>query len=414
MAVRNKRNASHVEPAEFPAAKQSRIFISHDSRDAEIAEVFSDLLSDVSAGMLRSFRSSDRKGAQGIAYGSEWYEELKKHLQAASDVVCLMTERSLERPWVLFEAGVAVGKLGTPVLGVALGIPLSQASTGPFALMQNCAGDEESLTSLVLQLMDRIPDAKPARRIVKERVRAFTKKTSRILTRLDGDEADKSSRPARFEEFMDLGMDMVHDRLSHKNLKERLEGSEKIRVLKTWFPESKVIGNGLRSAITKQHAKVRLLLCKPGSSILKCRSLGAHEEAWWGSHKVYQAIKDVHKWVQEAPNAQVEIACYDSWPGCPVIWYDESVLMGFYFRGDSSPEWPWVSVKPGTRLATILDDQFNELWRLSGTVHLDTRKQRASWLKKNRKWGMSQTISLRRQKPGKSSNRIKPRRKDKA
>ena len=30
-------------------------------------------------------------------------------LQSTSDVVCLFTERSLDRPWILFEAGVAKG-----------------------------------------------------------------------------------------------------------------------------------------------------------------------------------------------------------------------------------------------------------------------------------------------------------------
>ena len=67
----------------------SLIFISHDSRDAELAEAFSKLLNGVSAGVLKSFRSSDRKGAQGIEYGVEWYPKLMSKLDIASDVVCL-------------------------------------------------------------------------------------------------------------------------------------------------------------------------------------------------------------------------------------------------------------------------------------------------------------------------------------
>jgi hypothetical protein len=34
------------------------IFISHDTRDAELAEAFSNLLKSVSAGVLKSFRTS--------------------------------------------------------------------------------------------------------------------------------------------------------------------------------------------------------------------------------------------------------------------------------------------------------------------------------------------------------------------
>src|SRR5690349_9096002 len=91
--------------------KQSLVFISHDTRDAEIAEAFSKLLSSVSAGVLKSFRSSDRKGTQGIEYGVEWFPEIMKKLDEASDIVCLLTQTSVERPWILYEAGVAKGKL---------------------------------------------------------------------------------------------------------------------------------------------------------------------------------------------------------------------------------------------------------------------------------------------------------------
>jgi hypothetical protein len=52
------------------------VFISHDSRDAKLAEAFSNLLTGVSGGVLKSFRSSDKKGSAGIEYGSEWYTRI--------------------------------------------------------------------------------------------------------------------------------------------------------------------------------------------------------------------------------------------------------------------------------------------------------------------------------------------------
>ena len=108
------------------------VFISHDSRDAELAKAFSELLRNTTAGMLKSFRSSDKKGTEGIPYGKDWFDWLMEALQKSSDVVCLLTERSVERPWILYEAGVAKGKLNRPVWGVALGIPLTKARSGPF------------------------------------------------------------------------------------------------------------------------------------------------------------------------------------------------------------------------------------------------------------------------------------------
>ena len=142
----------------------------------------SDLLKSVSAGVLKSFRSSDRKGTQGIDYGVEWYPEIIKNIQGASDVVCLLTDNSVNRPWILFEAGMAKGKLDTPILGVALGMPLKNASTGPFAQFHNCGDDEESLTKLVFQLVDRIPNSEPDEGTIKFQVGKFKEKIDQIIT----------------------------------------------------------------------------------------------------------------------------------------------------------------------------------------------------------------------------------------
>lgn len=170
------------------------VFISHDSRDAELAEAFSKLLSSVSAGVLKSFRSSDRKGSQGIEYGLEWYPELMSKLSAASDVVCLLTQRSLDRPWLLYEAGVAKGRLNTPVYGIALGITLSQANSGPFAQFQNCDGNEDSLTKLVIQLVRRIPNSEPDQDAVKMQVQTFTTRAAKVLETLSVPKESKEKK----------------------------------------------------------------------------------------------------------------------------------------------------------------------------------------------------------------------------
>jgi hypothetical protein len=161
------------------------VFISHDTRDAELAEAFSNLLKSVSAGVLKSFRTSDRKGNQGIEYGVEWYPEIIRNIQGASDVVCLLTKRSVDRPWILFEAGMAKGKLDTPILGVALGIELKDASSGPFAQFQNCGDDEESLTKLVFQLVNRIPNSEPDKDTIKFQVGKFKQSITELLKKIE-------------------------------------------------------------------------------------------------------------------------------------------------------------------------------------------------------------------------------------
>lgn len=191
------------------------VFISHDSRDAEIAEAFSRLISSVSAGVLKSFRSSDKKGNQGIEYGIEWYPEIMKKLEAASDVVCLLTPYSINRPWILFEAGVAKGKLNTPVQGVALGVPLSVAASGPFAQFQNLDDEVDSLTRLVIQLVGRIPGAEPDRDVVKMQVEAFKQKVQPLLEKQkspqdesSGDPKEEASVAKIFEEIKVMFQDL--------------------------------------------------------------------------------------------------------------------------------------------------------------------------------------------------------------
>ncbi len=60
------KTPSSPPPASADATTSaSLVFISHDSRDAEFAEAFSKLLKSVSAGMLKAFRSSDKKRQRG-------------------------------------------------------------------------------------------------------------------------------------------------------------------------------------------------------------------------------------------------------------------------------------------------------------------------------------------------------------
>ncbi|MDO8586007.1 MAG: toll/interleukin-1 receptor domain-containing protein [Armatimonadota bacterium] len=202
------------------------VFISHDSRDADLADAFSRLLKSVSAGTLKSFRSSDRGGTEGIQYGDEWYRRLMEKLADASDVVCLFTKRSLNRPWILFEAGVAKGKLDTPVHGIALGMSLSQVSTGPFYQFRNCQDDVEGLTGLVMQLLQRIPNTDPDEEAVALQVQAFKKQVDEILLSIDAESPEPSTKKPEssetsvaklFEEIKVMVRDLpsnVEDRLA--------------------------------------------------------------------------------------------------------------------------------------------------------------------------------------------------------
>jgi hypothetical protein len=183
------------------------VFISHDSRDADLAELFGNLLTDVSGGILKPFCSSDKKGTRGIEFGEEWFKTIMGKLNDATDVVALLTQHSIDRPWILYEAGVAKGKLGTPVFGVSIGVPLEKASSGPFAQFQNCADDEDSLTKLAIQLIKRNPDASPREEAVRTHVAAFRISIAELMKKRgksghidDAEKVDETTIAKLFEE----------------------------------------------------------------------------------------------------------------------------------------------------------------------------------------------------------------------
>jgi hypothetical protein len=187
MAPRKKPPSAPI-PHPQPEQKRSTtdsplVFISHDSRDADLAEAFGNLLTDASGGILKSFRSSDRKGTAGIEYGQEWYRAIMQKLDDATDVVALLTTHSVNRPWILYEAGVAKGKLSANdrVLGIALGVTLDEAATGPFAQFQNAPDEEDAITTLVIQLIRRHPQAAPRDAAVRLQVKAFRESVASLL-----------------------------------------------------------------------------------------------------------------------------------------------------------------------------------------------------------------------------------------
>jgi hypothetical protein len=212
MTIRKKPDKPAVSTKEvsnnsLASTNNPLVFISHDTRDAELAEEFSKLLKSASSGALKSFRSSDKKGTQGIPYGEEWYPAIMDKLDEASDVVCLLTKHSVDRPWILYEAGVAKGKLDKKVIGIALGIPFKTAVTGPFAQFQNNDGDVESVTNLILGLMNKVPGLDPDHDVVNILVEKFVARSKEIAdniekqnNNIDTETVDENSVAKLFEE----------------------------------------------------------------------------------------------------------------------------------------------------------------------------------------------------------------------
>jgi hypothetical protein len=199
------------------------VFISHDSRDAELAEAFSKLLKSVSAGMLKCFRSSDKKGSEGFQFGDEWYNRLMEKLQSATEVVCLFTQRSIDRPWILYEAGVAKAKLESRVRAIAFGVPLTKLQTGPFFHFQNLENTEEALRKLVRELAQRVPGLEPDADVIDTQVKTFKAASDKIVEEIshqgEGENTAEDDPQAKFLEEMKVLIRELPSRVS-----ERLDG----------------------------------------------------------------------------------------------------------------------------------------------------------------------------------------------
>jgi hypothetical protein len=207
--------ATVSEPAStaISAPAKALVFVSHDTRDADLAEAFAELVADVSVGTVKSFRSSDNKGTTGIEFGENWYTAILTKLGEATDVVALLTTNSIDRPWILYEAGIAAGKLNTRVMGIALGIPLTRATTGPFGQFQNSTDEEEPITKLMMQLLRRNPDASPREEAVRMQVRIFRDKVKKILETRGNpeDEENNTSNEQNIAKMFEEVKEMVRE-----------------------------------------------------------------------------------------------------------------------------------------------------------------------------------------------------------
>lgn len=194
------------------------VFLSHDSRDMELAHAFAELIRDCSGGGVQTFMSSDHKGTSGLEYGADWYNAIMDKIDSATDVVALLTQRSLQRPWILYEVGVAKGKLGSTVFGLALGIPLTEASSGPFAVFQNCGDDADSLTKLLKQLVSEERGFAPREKMIRSCVAEFKVRANELTDKTDDDvdrepqQSDQNLTARQFEEIK-LSLRQIFERL---------------------------------------------------------------------------------------------------------------------------------------------------------------------------------------------------------
>ena len=101
-----------------------QVFISHISKESELAQLLKERLVADFKGSLDVFVSSDRAS---IGAGTKWLDEVERALKDADLVIVMASPESVSRPWVNFEAG-AVWLRGTRL------IPLCHSGMTPATL----------------------------------------------------------------------------------------------------------------------------------------------------------------------------------------------------------------------------------------------------------------------------------------
>lgn len=82
------------------------IFISHASEDHQLAQAWQGLIRIISKGAITPWYSGDKRAGGGIDI-EEWRANISQVLTEAKHIIVLLTPGSNERPWVLFESGIA-------------------------------------------------------------------------------------------------------------------------------------------------------------------------------------------------------------------------------------------------------------------------------------------------------------------
>ena len=121
----------------------ARVFISHSHEEKELARAWQELIGAVTAGAIEVWLSSDVTPGGGMKLGDEWRARIYGELAKATHVLAVVTPKSLARPWILWESGVATGiSRERKLVPVVFSMPLGDL-TGPMSSYQAYAAEDE-------------------------------------------------------------------------------------------------------------------------------------------------------------------------------------------------------------------------------------------------------------------------------
>lgn len=130
-----------------------KVFISHSHDEKDLALAWQTLLEHVSQGAIEVWLSSDTKPSGGMKIGAEWRDSIYEKLSAADYVIAIISPRSIDRPWILWECGVASGtNKERGLIPVVFSMPLTDFE-GPLSSYQAYSGEDKDK---IIEICERL------------------------------------------------------------------------------------------------------------------------------------------------------------------------------------------------------------------------------------------------------------------
>ena len=138
------------------------IFISHTHADKTIADAFRDSVSALFGNYVTISYSTDKE--HGPKHGAKWLEWIDQQVKSSDFTLVLLTPASLQKPWILWEAGAVAGTAaasgnedGRKVRPLIFRVPAEQVPD-PFRDIQMVRGDDfGDIENILLEWMDMLP-----------------------------------------------------------------------------------------------------------------------------------------------------------------------------------------------------------------------------------------------------------------
>jgi tetratricopeptide (TPR) repeat protein len=139
----------------------SGIFISHTHSDQPIVDAIAQLVATLFGDKVKVNYSSKKELEGGVAPGEDWFQWIVNQVRDSDLALIVLTPASIQKPWVLWEAGAVAGAAFATATGdvrvfpIAFGIRSTDVPS-PFARTQVLAGaDRADARKLVDEILGR-------------------------------------------------------------------------------------------------------------------------------------------------------------------------------------------------------------------------------------------------------------------